>query len=42
MRRIIESAGFTIIEMKNYYMKRDPKIVGYMYEGIAERGNNKL
>uniref|UniRef100_A0A832D1L4 Class I SAM-dependent methyltransferase n=1 Tax=Ignavibacterium album TaxID=591197 RepID=A0A832D1L4_9BACT len=37
MRRIIESAGFIITEMKNYYMKRDPKIVGYMYEGIAEK-----
>lgn len=37
MRRIIESAGFIITELKNYYMKRDPKIVGYMYEGMAEK-----
>jgi ubiquinone/menaquinone biosynthesis C-methylase UbiE len=35
MKSLIENSGFNIIEMKNYYMKRDPKIVGYMYEGIA-------
>ena len=32
---LITKAGLKIIELKNYYMKRDPKIVGYMYEGIA-------
>lgn len=32
---LISSSGLKIVEMKNYYMKRDPKIVGYMYEGIA-------
>ena len=35
MKSLITNAGFKIIELKNYYMKRDPKIVGYMYEGIA-------
>jgi len=35
MKSLIANAGFNMIEMKNYYMKRDPKIVGYMYEGIA-------
>jgi ubiquinone/menaquinone biosynthesis C-methylase UbiE len=35
MKSLITNAGFKIIEMKNYYLKRDPKIVGYMYEGIA-------
>ncbi|AFH50625.1 SAM-dependent methyltransferase [Ignavibacterium album JCM 16511] len=35
---IIAESGLRIIEMKNYYMKRDPKIVGYMYEGIAKKG----
>lgn len=35
MKSLITNAGFKIIEIKNYYMKRDPKIVGYMYEGIA-------
>lgn len=37
---LITSSGLSIIEMKNYYMKRDPKIVGYMYEGIAVKGLN--
>ena len=32
---LITNAGFKIQELKNYYMERDPKIVGYMYEGIA-------
>jgi len=35
IKSLISNAGFNFIELKNYYMKRDPKIVGYMYEGIA-------
>jgi|WetSurMetagenome_2_1015567.scaffolds.fasta_scaffold449439_1 ubiquinone/menaquinone biosynthesis C-methylase UbiE len=35
IKSIIMNAGFKIHELKNYYMERDPKIVGYMYEGIA-------
>lgn len=35
MKSLITKAGLEIIDLKNYYMKRDPKIVGYMYEGIA-------
>jgi ubiquinone/menaquinone biosynthesis C-methylase UbiE len=35
MKSLIIDAGFNIVEIKNYYMKRDPKIVGYIYEGIA-------
>ena len=35
MKTLITNAGLKIIDLKNYYMKRDPKIVGYMYEGIA-------
>ena len=35
MESLIRNAGLKIIELKNYYMERDPKIVGYMYEGIA-------
>jgi len=35
MKSLITKAGLKIIDLKNYYMKRDPKIVGYMYEGIA-------
>jgi len=35
IKSLILNSGFKISELKNYYMKRDPKIVGYMYEGIA-------
>jgi len=35
IKSLIINSGFKISELKNYYMKRDPKIVGYMYEGIA-------
>jgi len=35
IKSLISNAGFEFIDLKNYYMKRDPKIVGYMYEGIA-------
>ena len=35
IKSLINNTGFKIIELKNYYMERDPKIVGYMYEGIA-------
>jgi ubiquinone/menaquinone biosynthesis C-methylase UbiE len=35
IKSIIKNAGFKILDLKNYYMERDPKIVGYMYEGIA-------
>ena len=37
---LITTSGLHITEIKNYYMKRDPKIVGYMYEGIAVKGLN--
>ncbi len=35
IKSILNNAGFKFVDLKNYYMKRDPKIVGYMYEGIA-------
>jgi len=35
VKTLILNAGFNIIEMKNCYIKREPKIVGFMYEGIA-------
>ena len=37
IRSLITNAGFEITELNNYYMQRDPKIVGYMYEGIATK-----
>jgi ubiquinone/menaquinone biosynthesis C-methylase UbiE len=35
MKFFITNARLKIVELKNYYLKGDPKIVGYMYEGIA-------
>ena len=36
IHRILKPDGkFYFLELKNYYMKRDPKILGFMYEGIA-------
>ncbi|WP_337866394.1 class I SAM-dependent methyltransferase [Ignavibacterium sp.] len=35
IKALIENSGLKIIELKNYYMKRDPEVVGFMYEGIA-------
>ncbi len=35
IKSLITNAGFKFQELKNYYMERGPKIVGYMYEGIA-------
>jgi ubiquinone/menaquinone biosynthesis C-methylase UbiE len=35
IKSLITNSGLKITQLKNYYMKRDPKIVGYMYEGIA-------
>lgn len=37
---LISDSGLKIVELKNYYMKRDPKIVGFMYEGIAVKENH--
>ncbi|NWG28126.1 MAG: class I SAM-dependent methyltransferase [Ignavibacteriaceae bacterium] len=39
IKKLITNSGLKIIDLKNYYMKRDPKIVGYMYEGIAVKPN---
>lgn len=37
MPRIIEDAGFAIVELHEYYMSDDPRTHGYTYQGIAER-----
>ena len=37
MRRIIEDAGFDIVELREYYMSDDPKTHGYTYQGVAEK-----
>lgn len=41
IKELIINSGFSIAEFKNYYMKRDPKFVGYMYEGIAVKESNQ-
>ena len=32
---IIETGGFDVVRMDNYYGKGEPKPVGYLYEGVA-------
>lgn len=32
---LIQGAGFTVEEMTNYYLKNVPRVLGYMYEGVA-------
>lgn len=34
----IASAGFHIIQLDRYYMKGLPKMMGYMYQGVATKG----
>lgn len=35
IRALIETAGFTVVSMNNFYEKGAPKALGYMYEGTA-------
>ena len=39
MRSLIEDAGLEIGPARNYYLKRAPKFVGYLTEGVARRGD---
>lgn len=34
---VIRTAGFTIAEMRNYYLEKVPRVFGYMYEGVATK-----
>ena len=34
---LIEDAGFEIERLDNYYAEHEPKIFGYMYEGVAKK-----
>jgi len=38
MRELIVDAGFELGPVQNYYLKRAPKFVGYMTEGLARKG----
>ncbi|MFQ5704494.1 MAG: class I SAM-dependent methyltransferase [Gemmatimonadales bacterium] len=35
IRQLIEDAGFTVTDLREFYMEKVPKIHGYMYQGIA-------
>ncbi len=37
MTALIEAAGFRMTTLKRYNMQDDPKILGSMYQGIAEK-----
>lgn len=34
---LIEEAGFTLVELENFYMEKGPKLLGYMYFGQASK-----
>jgi ubiquinone/menaquinone biosynthesis C-methylase UbiE len=37
MRALVEEAGLVLGPLQNYYLKRAPRFVGYMTEGVATR-----
>jgi ubiquinone/menaquinone biosynthesis C-methylase UbiE len=37
MRALVEGAGLVLSSVQNYYLKRAPRFVGYMTEGVATR-----
>jgi hypothetical protein len=37
MRSLIEDAGLEIGPARNYYLKRAPRFVGFLTEGVARR-----
>jgi ubiquinone/menaquinone biosynthesis C-methylase UbiE len=37
MRALVEDAGLVLGGLQNYYLKRAPRFVGYMTEGVATR-----
>lgn len=37
MRELVEDAGLALGPVQNYYLKRAPRFVGYMTEGVATR-----
>jgi ubiquinone/menaquinone biosynthesis C-methylase UbiE len=39
MRELIERAGLQIGPAQNYYLKRAPRFVGYLTEGMAKKGD---
>jgi ubiquinone/menaquinone biosynthesis C-methylase UbiE len=41
MRSLIEDAGLEIGPARNYYLKRAPRFVGYLMEGVARKGERE-
>lgn len=37
IRRLVEEAGLVPEAVKNYYLRKSPRIVGYMTEGVARK-----
>lgn len=35
MRALVERVGFSSLEVENFYLEKTPRLVGYMYRGIA-------
>ncbi|HSL90225.1 MAG TPA: class I SAM-dependent methyltransferase, partial [Ignavibacteriaceae bacterium] len=42
MKQLIHDAGFTFKELNSYYQKEDLRILSFMYEGIAVKGEKKI
>ncbi len=35
MRKLVEEAGFSKLEVENFYFPKAPRFLGYMYQGVA-------
>ena len=35
---LVRSAGFRIVELERFYLKKVPRVGGYLYRGVAARG----
>ncbi len=35
MKALIQGAGFRFVQLRQFYMEREPKVTGYSYQGIA-------
>jgi len=35
IRALVENVGFSSLEMENFYLEKTPRLVGYMYRGVA-------
>ena len=35
IKGIIQGTGFRFLQLREFYMEREPKVAGYPYQGIA-------